>query len=283
MSWDEGRNTLRLLEDNWAQGLYLCAGFDTRLKSIPPEFQTGDVYSTMLRYNQMAIKAAAMTGVVNAMKLNFATYFREGPIGMQVYQDSIKYIHQIAPEIVVIGDIKAGDVHDTNREIAAGIFDTWQCDAVTVQPLAGKVDLAPFLGRKDKVTIVLCHMSGKGAPEFQDMLVNGTPLYQIIGNHVGEWNDSLQNCMVVAGATYPAQVGIIRKVVGPHVGILLPGIGSQDGALPESIRGAQNRFLINVSRKLSMPTPLPGEDMPTAIARTTTEYHKDIAAGLASA
>ena len=76
-------------------------------------------------------------------------------------------------------------------------------DALTVHPYLGREALEPFLARSEKGIIVLCKTSNPGAGEFQDMLVDGEPLYKIVAKHVSEkWNKN-GNCGLVVGATYP--------------------------------------------------------------------------------
>lgn len=237
--WDLGRNTTALLEDQYARQHYICVGLDSRPDQIVPELHRGDIFETVMAFNEDVIDAVIGTGVVASIKINLAPYFAQGHMGIMALEQSMRYIHRKDPRIVTILDAKFSDILDTNMLYALGSFDVYQADAVTVAPLPGRLDLLPFLERKDKVTIILCHMSGKGAPEFQDMMVGGMPFYKVIARNVsGEWNN-LGNCMLVLGATYPEQIRETRQIIG-DMGILSPGIGKQDGDKKKTIQYGLN-------------------------------------------
>ena len=130
------------------------------------------------------------------------------------------------------------------------IFDDLGADAVTVHPYLGQESLQPFLDRKDKGIIILVKTSNPGAGEFQDLEVGGKPLYQVVAEHVKEWNKN-NNLGVVVGATYPGELKKVRRVVG-DMPILVPGIGAQEGDLKTVIEnGLDNQkqgFIISSSR-----------------------------------
>src|SRR5690606_33491062 len=97
-------------------------------------------------------------------------------------------------------------------------------------PYLGQEALRPFLERTDKGCIILCRTSNTGAGEFQDVLVDGKPLWHLVARRVhDEWNRS-GNCMLVVGATYPAELRQVRDCVGDMT-ILVPGVGAQRGAV----------------------------------------------------
>ena len=75
--------------------------------------------------------------------------------------------------------------------------------------------------------------SNPSSGEFQDRLVDGRPLYELVGEKVAEWGsdcmgDSYSYVGAVVGATYPEQGKILRKVM-PKSFILVPGYGAQGG------------------------------------------------------
>ena len=135
------------------------------------------------------------------------------------------------PDIPIILDAKRGDIDSTNTGSVKFAFEYLGADAITLHPYLGKQALQPFLGRKDKVCIVLCRTSNPGAGEFQDVHgVRNESLYlRVARNVVKHWNIN-KNCMLVVGATYPSQLQKVRNIVG-NMTILVPGIGAQGGNL----------------------------------------------------
>lgn len=191
--------------------------------------------------------------LVCAYKPNSAFYEAQGISGWQSLQKTIEYIRQKDPSIPTILDAKRGDIGNTNEAYTKAIFDDLRVDAVTVNPYLGKEALEPFLKRTDKGIIILVKTSNPGAGEFQDLSVNGKPLYQVIAEHITlDWNIN-NNCAVVVGATYPEELKTVRNIVG-DMPILVPGIGSQGGDLQTTIKNGLNSqnmgLIISSSRSI---------------------------------
>ena len=75
--------------------------------------------------------------------------------------------------------------------------------------------------------------SNPSSGEFQDQLVDGKPLYELVAQKVVEWGeacmgDSYSNVGCVVGATYPEMGKVLRKLM-PKTYILVPGYGAQGG------------------------------------------------------
>jgi len=122
---------------------------------------------------------------------------------------------------------------------------------VTLHPYLGKDALEPFLSRSDKGCLIVCRTSNEGAGEFQDLEVDGKPLWQIVAETVyTDWNEN-QNCMLVVGATYPNEMRQIRSVVGDMT-LLVPGIGVQGGNVQQTVTAGLNSqkkgMIINSAR-----------------------------------
>lgn len=183
--------------------------------------------------------------LVCAYKPNFAFYEALGLKGWENLQKTVAYIQEKYPEIVTIADAKRADIGNTNNGYVTAIFDELKFDAVTVSPYFGREALQPFLDRKDKGIIILCRTSNPGAGEFQD------DLWQKVAENVSKtWNTN-NNCLLVAGATYPEELGEIRKIVGDMT-LLVPGIGAQGGDVAKTVKAGLNSkkagMIINSSR-----------------------------------
>ena len=79
----------------------------------------------------------------------------------------------------------------------------------------------------------MCIRDSPSSGEFQDQLINGRPLYELVGEKVNEWGASsmdgdYSNVGAVVGATYPEMGRVLRKVM-PKAYILVPGYGAQGG------------------------------------------------------
>lgn len=186
--------------------------------------------------------------LVCAYKPNSAFYEGAGVSGLESLKKTIDYIHQKDPAMPVILDAKRGDIGNTNEEYAKAVFDELGADALTVHPYLGKEALQPFLNRKDKGIIVLVKTSNPGAGEFQDLMVDGKPLYQVVAEHVKAWGE---NVGVVVGATYPEELKIVRDIVG-DMPILIPGVGAQGGDVTRAVKAgldsSNQGIIINSSR-----------------------------------
>ncbi len=134
-------------------------------------------------------------------------------------------------------------------------------DAVTLHPYLGRESLAPFIERRDKVSLILCRTSNPGAGDLQDLLVEGRPLWQVVAEKVtNEWN-LYGNLMMVVGATYPGEMRRIREVSG-DLTFLVPGVGAQGGevqAVAEAGLNSHNMGLIISSSRGIISAPDPGE------------------------
>ncbi len=186
-----------------------------------------------------------------AYKLNMSIYEDRGEKGLKEMGMTTEYLQKNYPEIFTICDAKRGDIGPYNKGYVNSTFDVMGFDAMTLHPYLGQESLKPFLDRKDKACIVVCHTSNPGAGELQDLLVDGMPLWQKVAEKVSkEWNKN-NNCMLVVGATYPEEMKKIREVTGDMT-LLVPGIGAQGGDLEAVMKAGINSaglgLIINSSR-----------------------------------
>lgn len=246
-----GRNFRELLETKWDEKKFICVGLDSDLEKIPEAARKGSTRETIVAFNRAIIDATK--DLVSSYKPNTAFYESRGEDGFAALRETISYIIDAAPDIPIILDAKRGDISNTNEQYAISAFEHLRADAVTVHPYLGAESLEPFLARKDKGVIVLCHTSNPGAREVQELPVGEEPLYKVIARlTAGEWNKN-RNCCVLVGATYPEELGEVRKIVG-EVPILVAGIGAQDGDLEKTIRngldGKKRGLIVNAARSI---------------------------------
>lgn len=191
---------------------------------------------------------------VCAYKPNNAFYEGKGVRGIDELKKTVDYIKKNYPHVPVILDAKRADIGNTNNGYVEYIYDYLRVDAVTLHPYLGKEALMPFLERKDKGAIILCRTSNPGAGEFQDLKTSGVTLYEYVAKKVStEWN-TYNNCLLVVGATYPAELKRVRVVVGNNMWFLVPGIGAQGGDIKKTVLAGQNSsgtgMIISASRSI---------------------------------
>lgn len=225
------------LTAKWKEKKFVCVGLDSDFSKIPDTFKKNTIENTLFEFNKTIIDATA--NLVCAYKLQSSFYEAAGIEGLKALKKTVDYIKENHPEIPLIFDAKRGDIGNTNEGYTKAIFDDLDFDAVTINPYLGKEALDPFLERKDKGIFVLVRTSNPGAGEFQDLEVEGKPLYQIVAEHIAkDWNKN-GNCAVVVGATYPEELKKVRNIVG-DMPILVPGIGAQGGDLKATIKNGLN-------------------------------------------
>ncbi len=227
----------------------VCVGLDPRPEQMPSFASQSQ--EPLFTFNQHIIQQTHPFTV--AYKPNMAFYEAYGQAGWRELALTTDYLRTHHADIVTICDAKRADIGSTNEAYAKAIFDDLGFDAVTLHPYLGKEALEPFLQRADKANIILCRTSNQGAGEFQDLRVDGKPLWEYVAQHVtSSWNTH-QNCMLVVGATYPNELGRIREIVG-EMPILVPGVGAQGGDVAQTVtqgKDAHGRgLLISASRSI---------------------------------
>ena len=164
--------------------------------------------------------------------------------GLIAFKETVDYCK--SKGLVVIGDIKRGDIGSTSTAYALGHigkvtiegkdFKGFDEDFVTVNPYLGSDGVKPFIDvckEEKKGIFVLVKTSNPSSGEFQDRVIDGRPLYELVGEKVAEWGadcmgDSYSYVGAVVGATYPEMGKILRDIM-PKSFILVPGYGAQGG------------------------------------------------------
>jgi len=242
-------NFIDKLTHAWARNnSLLCVGLDPDIDKIPPHLhqQTAPLF----QFNKAIIDATA--NLVCAFKLQIAYFASQG--AEDQLSSTINYLQRHYPHLPIILDAKRGDIGSTATHYAAEAFQRYGVDAVTVNPYMGFDCAAPFLSYKNKGVIFLCRTSNAGATDIQDLLVKETPLYeQVAALIINKWNTH-HNCLLVMGATWPAQLQRIRSMAG-DMPFLVPGIGTQGGNLKAMIEAGQTAdgtgLIISSSRAIN--------------------------------
>ncbi len=202
-----------------------------------------------LRFNQEIIDH--IYDLVPAVKPQIAMYEQYGIEGLKTYLETIDYAKQKG--LIVIGDIKRGDISSTAAAYAAHLggveiegdrFDLWKEDAVTLNPYMGFDGIKPFIlpcKEYDKGIFILVKTSNPSGKEIQDLVTDGRPVYENVAQLVSQWGELVMGengyskVAAVVGATYKEQGEDLRKRM-PHTFFLIPGYGAQ-GASGNDIKG----------------------------------------------
>ena len=182
--------------------------------------------------------------LIPAVKPQIAMYEQFGIEGLKAYKKTVDYCK--SKDLVVIGDIKRGDIGSTSAAYATGHLGKVQVgsktyagfdeDFATVNPYLGSDGVKPFIDvckQEKKGLFILVKTSNPSSGEFQDQLINGKPLYELVGEKVAQWGEEHMGkeysyIGAVVGATYPEMGKVLRKIM-PKSYILVPGYGAQGG------------------------------------------------------
>ncbi len=201
--------------------------------------------------------------LIPAVKPQIAMYEQFGIPGLAAFKKTVDYCREKG--LVVIGDVKRGDIGSTSAayalahlgrvQVGSSLCAGFDEDFVTVNPYLGSDGVQPFIDvckEEKKGIFVLVKTSNPSSGEFQDRLVqdgvtagaagegtgeisfSGRPLYEVVGETVAKWSEQFVGengysyIGAVVGATYPEQGRVLRKVM-PKSFILVPGYGTQGG------------------------------------------------------
>ena len=230
----------------------IVVGLDPMLNYIPEHIQKkafaefGETLEgaaeAIWQYNKGIVDATC--DLIPAVKPQIAMYEQFGIPGLIAYKKTVEYCK--SKDLVVIGDIKRGDIGSTSAAYAVGHLGQVQVgskkyagfdeDFATVNPYLGSDGVKPFMDvckEEKKGIFVLVKTSNPSSGEFQDRVIDGRPLYELVGEKVAQWGDELMGdgysyVGAVVGATYPEMGKVLRKIM-PKTFILGPGYGAQGG------------------------------------------------------
>lgn len=242
----------KLIADIRKKNAPIVVGLDPMLSYLPKHLldqAIGEYGETMKaaaeavwEYNKGIVDA--IYDLVPAVKPQIAMYEQFGIEGIAVFKKTVDYAKEKG--LTVIGDVKRGDIGSTSAAYAVAhlgkitvgskSYTPFGEDFATVNPYLGTDGIQPFIDvckQEKKGLFILVKTSNPSSGEFQDRLIDGRPLYELVGEQVAKWGDS---CMgesysyigAVVGATYPEMGKVLRRIM-PKTYILVPGYGAQGG------------------------------------------------------
>ncbi len=231
----------------------IVVGLDPMLNYIPEQVQKkafeekGETLEgaaeAIWQFNKAIVDATY--DLIPAVKPQIAMYEQFGVAGVIAFKKTVDYCKEKG--LVVIGDIKRGDIGSTSEAYAVGHLGKVQVgsqtyagfdeDFATLNPYMGSDSVNPFIKickANNRGVFVLVKTSNPSSGELQDKLVDGKPLYELVGKMVDAWGSDCigesgySEVGAVVGATYPEQGKVLRAIM-PKTYILVPGYGAQGG------------------------------------------------------
>lgn len=251
------------------------AGLDPKLDYVPEYIRKrcfekyGETLKgaakALLEFNKGLIDA--LYDIVPAVKPQAAYYEMYGAAGMKTLYKTQEYAR--SKGMYVITDGKRNDIGTTMEAYAAAHLgkvkvgsteiEPFLGDALTVNGYLGSDGIKPLLkicSENDKGIFVLVKTSNPSSGELQDRLIDGEPIYEVMGKMCEKWGEELPGVYgysgvgAVVGATYPEQIKTLRALL-PRTFFLIPGYGAQ-GATAADIAGAFDKNglggIVNSSR-----------------------------------
>lgn len=255
------------LKAAWRQrNSLLCVGLDPDPGRFPPHLAGRP--QAIFEFCREIVDATA--DLVCAFKPQIA-YFAAHRAEDQL-EALIEHIHTQHPAVPVILDAKRGDIGSTAAQYALEAFERFKADAITVNPYMGRDSVEPYLAYGDKGVILLCRTSNPGGADLQCLDIGGERLFERVARLVAEeWNAN-DNCALVVGATFPAEIARVRALTG-ELPLLVPGIGAQGGDIAATVAAGRTAdgcgLIINSSRAILYASQ--GEDFAVAARRAAQE------------
>ncbi len=216
-------------------------GLDPHLDALPEEFSIARDPNAPRSARAQAIGdflcaiVDVAAGRVPAVKPQSAFFEVLGADGVAQWERVVA--HASAAGLLVIGDVKRGDIDSTAKAYAQAFLEERpRCDAITINPYLGADSVVPFLDACKRVgggVYVLVRTSNKHSALFQD---HGSPLlHEKVADEVARWGSGLigasglSSVGAVVGATHPSELARLRARM-PTTPFLIPGYGAQGGS-----------------------------------------------------
>ena len=225
-----------------AKGSALVLGLDPRQALMPRAYREQGAYRAQGLDGITAFHARlieVLEPFIVGIKPQIAFFECLGTEGFSIYADTCHLGH--AAGLVVIGDVKRGDIGSTAEAYARAHF-AW-ADALTINPYLGDDSVEPFLEacrNEGKAVFVLALSSNPGWKRFQALKDGqGRPLYRAVAEAIHEWNVSCRDpdelygpVGAVVGATQGERIQELREIL-KNSWLLLPGVGAQGAKISE--------------------------------------------------
>ncbi len=253
----------RMLEACAAKGGPVCVGLDPRWEDLPESIRGSRAddaegrAAAVLEFNRAVLDVVAP--LVPVVKPQIAFYEALGVPGFRCYMDTVAAARERG--LVVIGDVKRGDIGSTAEAYARAHYDLAGADALTLNPYLGRDSLEPFLRRcreEGRGAFVLVKTSNPGSADLQDLEVGNLRVFEEVAVLLRDWarepgfagERGWSSLGAVVGATHPAELALLRRML-PGIPFLVPGYGAQGGTAADcaaAFDGKGEGAVVNSSR-----------------------------------
>lgn len=234
-----------------SSGSLLCVGLDPDPSRIPAPMR--QIYSNeaelVFEFCRRIVEATKPHAC--AFKPNTAFFEAMGSAGWETLE---RIVDIIPSNRVVIADAKRGDIGNTAAKYCEALFGRLGADAVTLNPLMGLDTLEPFMNDESKAVYTLVMTSNSGAADFLKRRFEGrTSLSEYISEELSKLQQrSAASLGMVVGATQTRDLRLVLEA-NQKAHLLIPGVGSQGGDIPELAHVLKNHEgipVINSSRSI---------------------------------
>jgi orotidine-5'-phosphate decarboxylase len=303
----------RLLDAIAAKGTPICVGIDPVYEMIPDAIagpanrrNANDARACVDAIFDFTVEVLRIVApIVPCVKFQSAYFEKYLWEGVEAYYSLIQEAQEHG--LIVIGDVKRGDIGSTSSAYAAAHLadppfdeheDTKAPDAITINPFLGMDSIEPFVKTaKDdgKGLFVLVRTSNPGSADFQDVKTEDGRTFselladklKVVASQPALVGDSgFSSIGAVVGATQTHTMESLRKRL-PQSIFLLPGYGAQ-GATAQMTRAAfvnGKGAIVSASRSILYAHRDPhfagaGADWKTAVRDATNAMKTDLARAL---
>lgn len=278
----------------------LCVGLDPRWEQLPLSCRTyplNSLATVAAAYEAFCLKVLEIVApLVGVVKPQAAFFEACGPAGFVALDNVLRRARELG--LFTILDSKRNDIASTAQAYADAAFagtpvdgvrhPVWQADALTINPYLGRDAVEPFLAgarRSGAGVFVLVRTSNPGAGLFQDLVSEGRPIFEHVGQAVTHWSrENLGQCGLgdvgaVVGATHPAELARLRGQM-PESVFLVPGYGAQGGSAEDcraAFRPDGLGAIINSSRGITASFRPEEPNWERAVEQATKKAIDDLA------
>jgi len=243
----------------------VCVGIDPRVSLLPSEFKPkrdtpNEQAQAIATWARELI--AVVAPIVPVVKPQIAFFEALGAAGFRAYHETV--IAAQEKGLLVIGDVKRGDIGSTAEAYAEGHFGLIGADAITVNPYMGRDSLEPYLSHcraAGKGIFVLVKTSNPGSTDLQDLWTGDAPLSRRVAKMVKEIGSDpslvgasgISSIGAVTGATFPDELRDLRAAM-PTTPFLVPGYGAQGATAADCAKAflpGGTGAIVNSSRGLT--------------------------------